>query len=213
MHIFFKILITPFVLMILSTGCNKKGELEETKLAILLLNSTHEMRRVTFEKRMQNGKLAAPYYLNIKVGAKSKVEQIIDPAVYKIKIWNDQGYFVGHVKDFNFALHDDKSFEHPYYLDLAFNKKYAITNLNFIYSDTSKIDFSDFEIFKIYDAKEPFEIAKSIRYNDIIFLEDHIPHKLNGHKKLYCAYPVPKQLNRRKTHLYLEEQIRVHYEN
>jgi hypothetical protein len=212
MKIFIKSILMSTMCSILFFECSSVGELGQ-QVAVLLINSTSEVRKVTFEKRKQNGELETPFYLEIIIDPKSKVKTIIDAATYKIKTWDEEGRFSGHVKDYGFELHDDASYEHPYYLDVSLDKKYAVTDLDFIYKDTSQIDFSDFDVFKIYDGKVPFEIARAVRYNDIIFLEDHIPHQMNEHKKLYCLYPVPSKLNTVKIHLYLEEQIRVHYEN
>lgn len=193
-------------------SCSLTKDKKEQKLAIVLINSTHEDKRVTFEERLQNGKLKSPYALNITIKADSKIKKLIDPKIYKIKVWNELNCLSGHIKDFTFHLHDEDTHEHPYYLDISLHRDYALTDLDFIYQDTSQVDFTNFDIFKIYDGRTPFEIGKTIRYHDIIFLEDKIPHMKPKGKKLYCAYPIPKNLDRSKVHLYLEEQIRVHYE-
>lgn len=206
---------TPLLLLsclfIFICSCSKNKKVEDEQLAVLLMNSSSEPLRVTFEKRAQNGTLISPIYLEEVLEAHQKVKKVINPAVYKIKVWDQEDRLAGQVRDFNFELHTDSTLEHPYYLDLALNKSYSVTDLDFIYTDTSNFDFTDLKIFKVYDGKEPFEIAEAVRYHDIIFLEDKIPHQLNEHKKLYCVYPVPYGLNKKHTHAYLQEQIRVHY--
>jgi hypothetical protein len=211
MRVVIKTILPFFMFLLFFSACSDKKQREDPQVAVLLMNSTHSPLRVTFEKRLQNGKLIKPIYLEVTIEGGTKVEKIIDPAIYKVKVWGINNELSGQIKDFIFELHTDSTLEHPYYLDVALNKKYAITDLDFIFRDTSSIDFSNFEVFKIYDGDEPFEIAEVVRYHDIIFLEDKIPHQMNEHKKLYCAYPVPSALNEKEIHLYLEEQIRVHY--
>ncbi|MFP9097602.1 hypothetical protein ACLI09_00985 [Flavobacterium sp. RHBU_24] len=185
--------------------------------SIKFLNTSKTTKSVTFEMRDKNGTIdTTTYYVDefIKPG-ESLIERIPE-GNYVIKVWNADN-----------SLHDKTDFvcklpvpgENCYDLyrfDLAMDKLYVITCLNYVYeggdfathmSNAMGTHYDNLKLEKGYSGKAPFMVSENYTGRTFVDVEDKLPSSKKYGQIVYGLFYIPDTLDSDQALARLNEKI------
>lgn len=171
--------------------------------AVKFMNTGTELRSVTFEQIMPDGKLEKIYTIDSKIKPNESLIQQVPAGNYKISVWDTNDSLV---KASEYKLELPKADESNYELmrfDLAVDKLLVLVNMNSLYGGNAIADHmskamgtkSDgIKIAKVYDGELPFLIEEMYTIRTIIDLEEDFPDRIKYGNVVYGLFAIPKAL-------------------
>lgn len=184
--------------------------------AIKFMNTGTELRSVTFEQIMTDGKLEKIYTIDSKIKPDESLIQQVPTGNYKISVWDSNDSLV---KSSEYQLKLPKPDESNYELmrfDLAVDKNFVLVNMNSMYGGNAIAEHMSkamgtksygIRIAKIYDGQLPFLLDENYTIRTIIDLEEDFPDRIKYGNVVYGLFAIPKELPKEQFQQALMEQI------
>lgn len=184
--------------------------------AVKFMNTGTELRSVTFEQIMPDGKLEKIYTIDSKIKPDESLIQQVPPGNYKISVWDTNDSLV---KASEYKLVLPKPDESNYELmrfDLAVDKLFVLVNMNSMYegnaiaehmSNAMGTKSNAIRIAKVYEGDLPFLIEEAYTIRTIIDLEEDFPDRKKYGNVIYGLFAIPKALPKDQLQSALFEEI------
>ncbi len=186
---------------------------------IQIVNTGMQKCSLTMEKYNANGKLSDKYSIDESIEPQKEVFVQINEGIYMISVWDAEGKLIKKFDKISVKLSSGKSSFNPIVIDAAFNKNYALVNLNYLYSGgvfaehMSKAvgtNSDNLEIIHFYNGEAPFFVQEKYR-TSLTFVDiftDKLPKETVYGNTVYGLIPVPSEIkNKKEINKYIENYL------
>ncbi|WP_300485992.1 hypothetical protein [Flavobacterium sp.] len=184
--------------------------------SIKFMNTGTELRSVTFEQIMPDGKLEKIYTIDQKIKPGESLIKQVPAGNYKVSVWDTNDSLVK-ASDYKLVLpNPDESNYELMRFDLAVDKLFVLVNMNSLYEGNAIAEHmanaagtksNGIRIAKVYEGDLPFLIEEAYTIRTIIDLEEDFPSSKKYGNVIYGLFAIPKDLPKEQLQRALMEEI------